>query len=88
MAQIRVTPDQLHERATEYRNQGRIVEDVISKLDNLLNVLEEEWEGNSAARYRSQYSDLRPSFISMQQLIGELATSLDQEATKFAEVDS
>ena len=77
MAQLRVTPEQLNE-----------VENVISKLDSLISTLESEWEGISASRYISQYSDLRPSFISMQQLIADLATSLEQEANKFEAADS
>ena len=88
MAQLRVTPDQLRGRASEYRTQGGIVEDVITTLDSLINMLESEWEGNSAARYISQYSDLRPSFVSMQQLITDLASSLDSEAAKFEEADN
>ena len=87
MGQLRVTPEQLHGRASEYRMQGEEVESVIAKLDSLISVLESEWEGNSAARYISQYSDLRPSFVSMQQLISDLATSLDNEADKFAAAD-
>lgn len=87
MGQLRVTPEQLRGRGSEYRAQGEAVEDVISKLDSLINVLESEWEGNSASRYISQYSDLRPSFVSMQQLIAELASSLEQEANKFEAAD-
>ena len=87
MGQLRVTPEQLHARASEYRAQGAEVESVIAKLDSLIGVLESEWEGNSASRYISQYSDLRPSFVSMQQLIIDLASSLDNEANKFAAAD-
>ena len=87
MAQLRVTPDQLRGRAAEYRAQGSEVEAVISKLDSLISSLESEWEGNSASRYISQYSDLRPSFVSMQELITDLAASLDQEANKFEAAD-
>lgn len=88
MAQLRVTPEQLQGRASEYRGQGEIVEGVIEKLDSLINVLESEWEGNSASRYISQYSDLRPSFVSMHQLITDLASELDKEAKKFADADT
>ena len=88
MGQLRVTPEQLHERASEYRGQSTEVEGVIAKLDSLISALEHEWEGNSAARYMSQYSDLRPSFVSMQQLITDLASSLDQEANKFDAADN
>ena len=87
MAQLRVTPEQLRARAAEYRNQAEEVDGVIAKLDSLISTLESEWEGVSASKYISQYSDLRPSFVSMQNLITELATALDQEANKFEAAD-
>ena len=34
--QIRITPDQMRGRASEYRTQASNVESVITKLDNLL----------------------------------------------------
>ena len=88
MGQLRVTPDQLHARAAEYRTQAGEVEGVISSLDRLINVLESEWEGNSASKYISQYHDLRPSFVSMKELVTNLATELDQQAEKFAAADT
>ena len=87
MAQLRVTPEQLRARAAEYRGQAEEVNGVIAKLDSLISSLESEWEGISASKYISQYSDLRPSFVSMQDLITELATALDQEANKFEIAD-
>lgn len=88
MAQLRVTPEQLRARASEYRGQAEEVDGVITKLDSLISSLENEWEGVSASRYISQYSDLRPNFVSMQELITELASALDQEANKFEAADN
>ncbi len=88
MAQLRVTPEQLRARASEYRGQAEEVDGVIAKLDSLISSLESEWEGVSASKYISQYSDLRPSFVSMQQLITDLASALDQEANKFEAADN
>lgn len=85
--QLRVTPEQLRARASEYRTQGSEVESVIAKLDSLISTLESEWEGNSAARFISQYSDLRPSFVSMQELITELATALENKANDYEIAD-
>lgn len=86
--QLRVTPELLNTRAGECKDVGEIdIENVIKKLDTLINNLKDEWEGVSASRYYSQFDDLRPSFISMQQLVAELASSLKQEATKFGNAD-
>lgn len=88
MAQLKVTPEQLRERAKEYRDQSDIVEEVIGKLDGLMGVLEEEWEGASASKYRAKYEELLPSFKNMQELIATLAEVLDLEAQKFEEADN
>jgi WXG100 family type VII secretion target len=87
MAQLRVTPEQLRERATEYRNQSQAMEEITQKLDNLISKLESEWEGVSAERYHEQYADLRPSFVSMTELIADLASQLDKKASDYEAAD-
>ena len=87
MAQLRVTPEQLRERANEYRNQSEAMEEITQKLDNLISRLESEWEGVSAERYREQYADLRPGFVSMTELIADLAARLDKKAADYESVD-
>ena len=88
MAQLRVTPDQLRNRAGECRKHSEEIGEVITSLDSLKKVLESEWEGNRAKKYFSQYDDLRPSFVSMRDLVSDLATELDNEATRFENADS
>lgn len=87
MAQLRVTPEHLSERANEYRNQSRAMEEITQKLDSLISQLESEWEGVSAERYHQQYEDLRPSFISMTELIADLAAQLDKKASDYEAAD-
>ena len=87
MAQLRVTPEQLRERATEYRNQSQAMEEITQKLDNLISKLESEWEGVSAERYHEQYADLLPSFVSMTELIADLASQLDKKASDYEAAD-
>ena len=55
MAQLRVTPEQLHGRASEYRAQGEQVEGVIAKLDSLI----------------SGVDDIRVEMRSMRESIGD-----------------
>ena len=88
MGQLRVTPEQLMERAQEYNTQGEAVGEVIAALDNLISALENEWEGNKASKYISQYSELRPSFKSMEELVLDLSSTLKAIALGFEEADS
>lgn len=44
-SQIRITPDQMRERAGQYRTEADTVNGVITKMDSLLQALQGEWEG-------------------------------------------
>jgi WXG100 family type VII secretion target len=85
--QIRITPDQMRSRASEYRTEASNVGDVISKMDTLLNELQEEWEGEASRAYESRFEELRPSFVKAQDLINEIAQSLDATAQSLEETD-
>lgn len=86
--QIRITPDQMRERATEYRTQASNVEEVISRMDTLLGNLQSEWEGESSAAFADRFTELRPGFVAAQALIEEIATALDATANDIEGLDS
>ena len=85
--QIRITPEQMRMRAGEYDNEASKVGETISKMDSLLSALQSEWEGASARAYADRFTQLRPSFVSAQELINEIATSLRNAATTLEETD-
>lgn len=86
--QIRITPDQMRQRASEYRTQAATVGDVIKKMDSLLNQLQGEWEGSASESYAARYQELKPGFMKAQQLIDEIAKALDSTAKIVEETDS
>ena len=86
--QIRITPDQMRGTASEYRTQASNVESVITKLDNLLQNLQGEWEGQASESYASRYQQLRPGFVKAQELINEIASALDSTANIVEETDT
>lgn len=86
-SQIRMTPEQMRGRASEYRTQAEAVQEVIAKMDSLLSALQSEWEGQSAEAYAARYEELKPGFVKAQDLITEIATSLDSAANQTEELD-
>ena len=86
--QIRITPDQMRSRAGEYRNQADAVNSVISKMDSLLSALQGEWEGDASRAYEEKFNELRPGFVSAENLIREIAQSLDSTARSLEETDA
>jgi len=85
--QIRITPEQMRGRAGEYDAEATKVGETISKMDQLLGLLQEEWEGAAARAYADRFTQLRPSFVQAQQLIEEIAQALRNTATTLEETD-
>lgn len=86
--QIRITPDQMRQRANEYRREADTVNGVIAKLDSLLQQLQGEWEGSASESYAARYQELKPGFMKAEELIREIATALDSTARIVEQTDS
>ena len=86
--QIRITPDQMRERANQYRNEAETVNGVIAQMDNLLGLLQGEWEGAASESYAARYQELKPGFMKAEELIREIAAALDSTARIVEETDS
>ena len=86
--QIRITPDQMRERANQYRNEAETVNGVIGKMDSLLQALQGEWEGSASESYAARYQELKPGFMKAEELIREIAAALDSTARIVEETDT
>lgn len=86
--QIRISPDQMRERASQYRQEADTVNGVINKLDSLLQQLQGEWEGSASESYAARYQELKPGFMKAEELIREIATALDSTAKIVEETDT
>ena len=85
--QIRITPDQMRERANNYRTEAETVHGVIVKMDSLLQQLQGEWEGSASESYAARYQELKPGFMKAEELIREIAAALDSTAKIVEETD-
>lgn len=86
--QIRITPDQMRERANQYRTEAGRVNEVIMRMDSLLTQLQAEWEGASSESYSTRYQELKPGFVKAEELIREIAAALDSTARIVEETDA
>ena len=86
--QIRITPDQMRQRAGDYRREADTVNDVIAKMDTLLAQLQSEWEGAASESYAVRYGELKPGFEKAEALIREIAAALDSTAKIVEETDT
>lgn len=85
--QIRMTPDTMRTRASEYRIESENVQAVIDKMDILLEELLSEWEGASSEAYADKFGELRPSFVAAKELIDDIAKALDTTAEAVESTD-
>ena len=86
--QIRITPGQMRERASQYRVEADVVNGVIGKMENLLHALQDEWEGAASESYAARYYELKPGFQKAEELIREIAAALDATANIVEQTDS
>ena len=86
--QIRITPEQMNERAAQYRSEAENMSSLIGRLDQLLHVLQGEREGAASEAYAQRFAQLRPGFVQTQELILEIAAALDSTARTLSETDS
>lgn len=86
--QIRITPDQMRQRANQYRAEAETVNGVIRTMDSLLQQLQGEWEGQASESYYQRYQELKPGFMKAEELIREIAQSLDSTARIIEETDT
>ena len=71
-SQIRISPDQMRERANSYQTESGNVSEMIGRLDSLLQSLLGEWEGSASEAYRERYESLRPAFTQAEELLAEI----------------
>jgi len=88
MSQIRLTPDQLREKGSQYREQSGIIEETIATLDRLLNELEEQFEGAASQRFAAQFGEIRPHFVDAQEMTATLSQQMNQMAENFEQLDN
>jgi len=85
--QIKITPETMRQRATQYRKEANEVHASYSNMDALLRTLHTEWEGRAADSYDARYQSLRPNFLKAEDLINDIAKSLDNTAATLEQTD-
>jgi len=87
--QIRMTPADMRARAGDVDGQRNAFNDLLSRMNGILNQLEAEWDGAASQSFRQQFEDLRrTAFQNMDNLLQDLGTQLRQTAQAVEELDN
>jgi len=85
--QIRMTPDQMRQRSSDVNAQGNAFNDVINRMQGIINELQTEWEGQASRAFYDQFNRLKPAFLDMRQLIEDIGTQLNSTAIAVENLD-
>ena len=85
--QIRITPQQMHDRSKEVHMKRDQYTDLIAQMDRIIAVLQTEWEGKASDSFRDQFNSLQPSFESMKNLLDALGNQLRETGDALLDID-
>jgi len=82
-----MTPEQMRQRSGEVRNQGETFQEVINRMQGIINELQTEWEGQASRAFAEQFDRLKPSFNDMRTLIDNIGQQLEATANAVEQMD-
>lgn len=88
MSQIRISPDTMRGRASEYAGHKETLDGLTATLNTLLATLQEEWEGQATTSFAAQWESIKPSFENCSQLLEDISTQLNSTAEAMESLDA
>lgn len=85
---INIYPDKVGERAEQFRTQAGSLNAIIQTMDNSISGLMDEWEGESSAAFMAKYQEIRPGFLQAEEMMREIASALDKNASRYEKADA
>ena len=88
MANIKVAPDVLDQKAKDIRTYKSQHDEAIQKLNALVDGLSAEWLGTAKTNYVNSYNEFKSSFTTFSERMEELAKALETKATEYRAADN
>lgn len=88
MALIQVTPDVLRSKAGEVRKYKGQHDEVIARLRNLVNGLNETWKGEAQAAFVANFESMRNTFNNFSNMLEDYARRMDAAANQMEQTDA
>lgn len=86
---IQVTPDELRDKADDFRSNCEEQLDIIADSENLLQELVDDgFEGATSQAFVDKFEELKPDLEAAARLLEDIAEALDQTAQNFEDLDS
>ena len=85
---IKVSPEQLKERAASVRNYKQQHDEIMNRITNLVLNLCEIWEGQAQNTFVSQYNAMQPKFQKFSEQLNTYSQQMEQIANSMQNTDN
>jgi len=85
--QIRMTPQELKNKARKYGTSGDHIDTMLGELNSLQDQLRSEWEGKAFQQFDAQYEQLKPKVKNFADLLRAIKDQLDATANAVEQQD-
>ena len=85
--QIKMSPAELAQKAREYGNRADQINQILTRLEQLQNELQYQWEGQAFRSFDEQFNELRPKVQNFAQLMMDIQNQLIKTAEAMQEQD-
>jgi len=87
MARILVTPEEVHQVASQFEQAGGQTQEIVSSLQSTMTNLDAQWEGMTSQRFYQEYEQWRASMTQFVELLSQIGSELHAIAERFAAAD-
>lgn len=77
---ISMSPELLRERAKNVRNYKAQHDEVMAKMKNLINGLDEVWKGEAQTAYMEKFTSMQPTFQNFSEMLEGYAQLMETSA--------
>ncbi|MDF2629352.1 MAG: type secretion protein EsxA [Symbiobacteriaceae bacterium] len=84
---IKITPEQIHAIASEFKSNSTQSQEMVSRLTALLDGASDDWEGMTKEQFYSDFGRWQRSMSSFVSLLENIGQQLDDIATRFESAD-
>jgi WXG100 family type VII secretion target len=87
MARIKVTPEQVRQVASQFKQASGDSQQMVNRLSQTVNGLQPDWEGMTKERFYQDFQQWSTSMRQFVELLNNIGQQLDAIAARFAQAD-
>ena len=85
---IKVTPENLRDEAGKVRNIKTSYSDSVSRLNNLVYIMTESWEGEAQRAFTKRYQESQKNIRQLEEFMNQLSKEMEDIASRMQNTDT